>query len=177
MGAWPLSISSGTAGQSRRLLRRPIHPNPHFFQATGLTRLLGAIAPVGGAGGYVCGGCGSGRAGREVGLGRVPSLPLARREPVEGLPKTGENTGREGSGTSPIPAFGDGVGVLEGLLPAQGEGRRPLAGYWVAGPPRRGEGDGDEGHRPGDLRNGGEGDDPTKEEVRAGRVKGIRGIL
>jgi hypothetical protein len=80
---------------------------------------------VGGAGGSVCGGCGSGRAGREVGLGDLPSLPLARREPVEGLPKTGENMDREESGTSPIPAFGDGVGVLEGAAP--GPRRRETA--------------------------------------------------
>jgi hypothetical protein len=150
VGAWPLSISSGTAGRGRRRQRRPIHPNPHFFQATGLTRLFGAIAPVGGAGGSVCGGCGSGRAGREVGLGRVPSLPLARREPVEGLSRKGGSMGREGSGTSPIPAFGDGVGVLEGAAP--GPRRRETASgrIGVAGPPRRGEGDGDEGHRPRD---------------------------
>jgi hypothetical protein len=69
---------------------------------------------VGGAGGSVRGGCGSGRAGREVGLGDLPSLPLARREPVEGLPKTGENMGRRRTGSASIPAPGDGVGMVEG---------------------------------------------------------------
>jgi hypothetical protein len=59
------------------------------------------------------------------GAGDLPSLPLARREPVEGLSRKGENMDREGSGTSPIPAFGDGVGVLEGAAP--GPRRRETA--------------------------------------------------
>jgi hypothetical protein len=33
--------------------------------------------------------------------------------------------GREGSGTSPIPAFGDGVGVLEGAAPGPRGGEAP----------------------------------------------------
>jgi hypothetical protein len=49
-----------------------------------------------------------------VGLGDLPSLPLARREPVEGLPKTGENMGRRRTGSASIPAPGDGVGMGEG---------------------------------------------------------------
>jgi hypothetical protein len=54
------------------------------------------------------------------GAGDLPSLPLARRESVEGLPKTGENMGREGSGNASIPAPGDGVGMVEGgAVPGQ----------------------------------------------------------
>jgi hypothetical protein len=49
-----------------------------------------------------------------VGLGQVPSLPLARREPVEGLPKTGGSMGREESGNASIPAPGDGAGESRG---------------------------------------------------------------
>jgi hypothetical protein len=39
---------------------------------------------------------------------------------VEGLPKTGENMGREESGNASIPAPGDGVGMVEGgAVPGQ----------------------------------------------------------
>jgi hypothetical protein len=70
--------------------------------------------------------------GRPSGAGGLPSLPLARREPVEGLSKTGESMGREGSGTVSIPAPGDGVGESEGVA-APGPRRRETASGRVLG--------------------------------------------
>jgi hypothetical protein len=48
------------------------------------------------------------------GAGDLPSLPLARRESVEGLSRKGESMGREESGNASIPAPGDGAGESRG---------------------------------------------------------------
>ena len=62
-----------------------------------------------------------------MGLGRVPSLPLARREPVEGLSRKGESMGREENGAASIPAPGDGAEVKGGAAPGS-KGRETASG-------------------------------------------------
>ena len=82
---------------------------------------------MGGAGGSVRGGCGSGRAGREEGLGISLASPWPGASRWRVFPKRVKGMG-EGSGNASIPAPGDGVGMVEGGAAPGSKGRETASG-------------------------------------------------